>query len=168
MMAPTTDPTVALLTPNILADIEKVLAAAYPHEGCGIIVETPAGEPKVLVSTNLTEHMRDVDPDFYTRGAEDGYVLDTRLIVQAERREEVLRVIFHSHPDVGAYFSEEDHRKAVVDWGDGAEPAYPDVDYLVTAVNQGVVAEHVLFRYDNDQRRFVDVARQAPTQRNDA
>lgn len=160
------DPIVALLTPSVLAEIEAVLTAAYPHEGCGIIVETPAGEPKVLVSTNLTEHMRDVDPDYYTRGAEEGYVLDTRLIVQAERRDEVLRVIFHSHPDVGAYFSEEDHRKAVVDWGDGPEPAYPDVDYLVTAVNKGVVAEHVLFRYESGAGGFVDVARQAPARDN--
>lgn len=167
-MATATDPTVALLIPRVLAEIEAVLAKAYPHEGCGIIVETPTGDPKVLVSTNLTEHMRDVDPDYYTRGAEEGYVLDTRLIVQAERRDEALRVIFHSHPDVGAYFSEEDHRKAVVDWGDGPEPAYPGVDYLVTAVNRGVVAEHVLFRYDEAQRRFVDVARHAPTNEGEA
>ncbi|HHW78759.1 MAG TPA: hypothetical protein GX399_17285 [Xanthomonadaceae bacterium] len=51
-------------------------------------------------------------------------------------------VIYHSHPDVGAYFSDEDREKALFD----GVPIYP-VSYLVIDVRQGKAVEAVLFSY---------------------
>jgi proteasome lid subunit RPN8/RPN11 len=42
-------------------------------------------------------------------------------------------VIYHSHVDAGAYFSETDRRQALV----GGEPAYPNAVYVVTSVVAG-------------------------------
>lgn len=147
----------SVLEAQVLAQIEAVLERAYPAEGCGIVVVGGDGAVRVAASENLTEAMRAAQPELYTRGAENGYVLDGRLIVEAERRGEQLVAIFHSHPDVGAYFSAEDVARALVDWGDGPEPAYPGVDYLVTAVDAGRASESKLFRWDGAQ--FAEVAR---------
>ncbi len=151
-----TDFNVRALTPDILREIYSALAPVYPAEGCGIVTEDRAQIPKVVVSQNLTNSLNTLDPGQYSRRAENGYVLDTRLIVAAERAGEILRIIFHSHPDVGVYFSAEDTQKALVDWGDGPELAYPDVDYLVVAVNKGKVSHSGLFRYLD--KSFVEIA----------
>jgi proteasome lid subunit RPN8/RPN11 len=153
---PSTDVNVRALTPEILQKIYGALAPVYPAEGCGLVTEDRAGAPKVVVSENFINSLNALDPSQYSRRAENGYVLDTRLIVAAERAGETLKVIFHSHPDVGVYFSAEDTQKALVDWGDGPEPAYPDVDYLVVAVNQGKISHSGLFRYLN--KAFVEIA----------
>ena len=44
-----------------------------------------------------------------------------------------MAVIYHSHVDAGAYFSETDRRQALV----GGEPAYPGAVYVVTSVVRG-------------------------------
>jgi proteasome lid subunit RPN8/RPN11 len=152
------DPPLRALTPAVMAEIYAALAPVYPAEGCGIVVEGADGAPAVIVSDNLTDAMRRLDPTQYSRRAENGYVLDTRLIVAAERAGQTLRVIFHSHPDVGVYFSAEDTQKALVDWGDGPEPAYPDVDYLVVAVDKGAATRAGLFRFDLATQSFASVA----------
>jgi [CysO sulfur-carrier protein]-S-L-cysteine hydrolase len=41
-----------------------------------------------------------------------------------------VKVIYHSHIDAGAYFSETDRRQALM----GDEPVYPEAVYLVTSV----------------------------------
>jgi proteasome lid subunit RPN8/RPN11 len=63
--------------------------------------------------------------------------------------------IYHSHIEVGAYFSDEDARAAAPD----GELLYP-VEYLVVDVRQDGVHGAALFRFDAG--RFVEVARFAP------
>ena len=62
-------------------------------------------------------------------------------------------VIYHSHVDAGAYFSETDRRQALV----GEEPAYPDAVYVVTSVVDGVVATAAAFRWSAAARDFAAV-----------
>jgi len=55
-----------------------------------------------------------------------------------------VRCIYHSHVDVGAYFSEEDQRMALLD----GEPLYPDVEYLVVDVKAGESVRAEAFAWD--------------------
>ena len=63
----------------------------------------------------------------YNLGAKDLFFLDRAL----QKSERPVRVIYHSHVDVGAYFSAEDERAAVSE----GELLYP-VDYLVVDVRR--------------------------------
>ena len=63
-----------------------------------------------------------------------------------------VRVLYHSHLDVGAYFSETDAAAATMG---GDQPSYPEIFYLVTSVRQGIVDDHKLFRWDDTTRSFV-------------
>jgi len=62
-------------------------------------------------------------------------------------------VIYHSHIDAGAYFSETDRRNAML----GDEPTYPDATYVVTSVVDGRVDGMAAFRWDATQRDFTPV-----------
>ena len=64
-----------------------------------------------------------------------------------------MRVIYHSHVDAGAYFSETDRRNAMVD----GVPAYPRTTYVVVAVAAGRVAEVRAHRFSGGAGEFVEV-----------
>ncbi len=61
-------------------------------------------------------------------------------------------MLYHSHLDVGAYFSETD--AAAANMG-GDEPAY-DLAYLVVSVRAGTVDDSRLFVWDVAKRAFVE------------
>ena len=88
------------------------------------------------------------------RTAREGYYLDPLAYLkleQALRREgKRIKVIFHSHPDVGAYFSEEDRRQAM--WGE--RPLYPGMVYLVCGIKQGRPDGAVLATYNEATGAF--------------
>src|SRR5207249_735672 len=63
-------------------------------------------------------------------------------------------VIYHSHVDAGAYFSDTDKRQALI----GDAPAYPDAAYLVTSVVRGRVESVAAFRWDAARGDFLPVA----------
>jgi proteasome lid subunit RPN8/RPN11 len=81
----------------------------------------------------------------YNLGAKDLFFLDKSL-----RSPRPVAVIYHSHVDVGAYFSDEDARAAAPD----GELLYP-VDYLVVDVRADCVRGAKLFRFADG--RFVEV-----------
>src|SRR5207244_4350392 len=62
-------------------------------------------------------------------------------------------VIYHSHVDAGAYFSETDRRQALI----GDEPLYPGAAYLVTSVMRGRVDSVAAFRWDAARGDFLPV-----------
>ena len=67
-----------------------------------------------------------------------------------------VKVLYHSHLDVGAYFSPTDAQAATMG---GDEPPY-DLAYLVTSVRRGepgpTVDDHKLFVWDGASRSFVE------------
>jgi adenylyltransferase/sulfurtransferase len=71
----------------------------------------------------------------------------------AERAGERHVAIVHSHPDVGAYFSEEDRKMAL---GGGESPLWPDVDYLVVSCKAGGVDDARLYRWDPGTSDFAE------------
>jgi proteasome lid subunit RPN8/RPN11 len=63
-----------------------------------------------------------------------------------------VKVLYHSHLDVGAYFSDTD--ASVARMGQD-EPPW-DLCYLVTSVRQGIVDDRKLFVWDPQARAFIE------------
>ena len=64
-----------------------------------------------------------------------------------------MRVIYHSHVDAGAYFSETDRRNALVD----GQPAYPGTTYVVIEVREGRAQDARAFRWDDPRSDFAEL-----------
>ena len=87
----------------------------YPEEACGFI-SGPEGENPESFSVhpmeNIINRLHQEDPENHPRTAKDGYMIDPLEQLKLERQLKEsghqIRVIYHSHPDVGAYFSEKD------------------------------------------------------------
>lgn len=139
------------MTQALPAEVLRAIAAhanaTYPAECCGIVVADRAGMPTFVPIANIagTEEARATS----RRTGRDGYVMDPKALLAAlstaEEEGGALRVIVHSHPDVGAYFSQEDRDMAL---GGGSEPLWPGIDYLVVSCRNGTVDDARLYSWD--------------------
>jgi proteasome lid subunit RPN8/RPN11 len=93
------------IAPEAWSIIERHLEAAYPNEGCGILLGTDTDamrEGQVAIPCR----------NAYEGGQKDRFELDPAEQIAAERRARELGLsvvaIFHSHPDCDAYFSSTD------------------------------------------------------------
>lgn len=75
-----------------------------------------------------------------------------RELQAAEARGDELLVVYHSHPDAGAYLSRTDVSAALD--GDGA-PLWPGVSHLVVSVRDGAAREAALYAFDAGSGSFV-------------
>ena len=130
----------------------------YPIETCGILTGPKNQKEKVTgihPCRNLQDEYHAQDPASFPRTARTAYFIDPRelLRIQKESREKDLEmcVIYHSHVDAGAYFSEEDQRIALSE----GKPAYPGVSYLVVSVTERKAGEMALFSWDEKTGSFV-------------
>jgi proteasome lid subunit RPN8/RPN11 len=135
------------ITRDVLAELDAHAVAEYPNESCGFLTgpaDAPARVDRALRAANLADKYHRVDPATFPRTARTFYMIDARLIVQSfeqgARAGQPVKAIYHSHCDVGAYFSAEDQAGAAPD---GAL-AYPVV-YVVTSVRDGVVDDRKVF-----------------------
>jgi proteasome lid subunit RPN8/RPN11 len=135
--------------------------AAYgrDEEACGFLVG-PASDPLAVASAvameNRANKLHKLDPETYPRTGRMYFDIDplkfARAIEQGEARGEPVKVLYHSHLDVGAYFSDTDASAAKMG---GDEPAY-DLAYLVVSVRGGTVDDSKLFIWDEQARVFVE------------
>jgi proteasome lid subunit RPN8/RPN11 len=103
----------------------------YPQECCGLLFS----DGTVRRARNIQGELHDSDPAVYPRDATRGYTfsLEDLLILEGSFSTDRPAVaIYHSHPDVGAYFSDEDRDKALF----SGVPIYP-VSYVVVDVRSG-------------------------------
>lgn len=135
--------------PVDLSPILRHLEAAYPNEGCGLVLRAPDGTLRVRPMRNAYDRYHAVDPQTYPRTSRTAYLFDGKEQLEvgreADARGESVACIFHSHADVGAYFSEEDAAMAAPD----GEPLHPGVVYLVVAVDQGRATAAKLYRWQD-------------------
>ena len=93
------------IAPEAWPVIETHLEAAYPNEGCGILLGTENGGTRQAVIAIPCRNA-------YDGGQKDRFELDPAEQLAAERRARELGLsvvaIFHSHPDCDAYFSSTD------------------------------------------------------------
>jgi adenylyltransferase/sulfurtransferase len=143
-------PTSPLELPDDL--LEEVYAHAdsgYPEEVVGFLVgpleAARCDEVRRCLNLQSTEKARSIVPG---RSAERAYELgpkDQLFLARSERAARQVKVIYHSHPDVGAYFSGTDREVALM----GAdEPAYGWVRYLVVDAQKDRARGCKLFAWD--------------------
>ena len=118
----------------------------YPEEACGLVVET-AGVLSAMCLENLQNKLHKLDPERYPRTAATAYNMDPRAFMKVDDAGGIVRAIFHSHPDRGAYFSDEDVLSALGGDPDG-EPILPGVDYLVISARESGCDDAKLFSWD--------------------
>ncbi len=158
-----TFPALSIKTKNLkipeawIQQISKQAEAEYPHECCGLILcetKNPQVLTRVVPCRNRQEDYHKQDPAAFPRTAGQAYWVDPQelLSIHKSMRKtgEQIRVIYHSHMDAGAYFSEEDQRMAL----DEGRPVYPGVDYLVMAVKKGKTHDSKLYCWDASTKQF--------------
>jgi len=140
---------------TILRDGEK----AAPREACGFLFGAPDGPiAEAVPIRNAAEEMRAESPGEFQRSAETGYVMDPkeqlRALRAADEKGFTVRGVYHSHVEVGAYFSAEDRTRALFD----GEPMFPDAVWVVADIRQkrGVGAK--AFAWNPSGREFVEIA----------
>lgn len=146
------------IPPDFLQRVRAQAEKDYPNETCGILIG-PIREAEKITALYPCRNVQDAyhaeAPDAFPRSARTAYFMDPRdlLRIQREAREQgcEMRVIYHSHVDAGAYFSEEDQRVALLE---GKEPAYPGVSYLVVSVKQGKSQEMCLYSWNGMEGTF--------------
>ena len=145
----------------ILARVDEEARAAYARdeESCGLI-RGPATDAlradEVVPMENRANKLHALDPETYPRTGRMYFDIDPMKFARAVREGEAngrpMKVLYHSHLDVGAYFSDTDASAATAG---GEAPTY-DLAYLVTSVRQGVVDDRKLFVWDTSRRAFVE------------
>ena len=103
---------------------------------------------------NRANKLHALDPEAYPRTGRMYFDIDSMKFQSAIARGATegrpVKVLYHSHLDVGAYFSPTDAEVAKM--GGDAPPF--DLAYLVTSVRNGVVDDHKLFVWEPEQRVF--------------
>ncbi len=145
---------------HLLDAIYRHALSEYPSECCGIVIgkkEIPDHFEMVFPCRNLQDEMHAKSPSDFPRTSKNAYFIDPNdlLRIQKMSRERgmELKIIYHSHTDAGAYFSEEDKRQAL----DQGEPVYPGVRYLVVDVTEREVRGVKLFEWNNAKKCFVEI-----------
>ncbi len=146
---------------SVLDQVDEEARRAYARdeESCGFLVG-PASDGRridgIVPMINRANALHRLDPEAYPRTGRTYFDIDSMKFESAIRRGEAegrpVKVLYHSHLDVGAYFSDTDAAAATIG---GAEPAY-DLAYLVTSVKGGQVDDHKLFVWDPKARAFVE------------
>jgi proteasome lid subunit RPN8/RPN11 len=134
---------------------------AKGEEACGYLTG-PSEEERFVDDAvplaNLANRYHAMDPETYPRTGRTYFLIDPLKFAKAVETSEAsgrpMRVLYHSHLDVGAYFSDTDAAAATMG---GDKPSYEELLYLVTSIRQGVVDDHKLFAWDDDKKAFVEV-----------
>lgn len=133
-----------MIPPAILDAIYEQARDEFPEECCGYLVGH--GETmQVRRCKNRQNQLHALDPEAHPRTAANAYNIGGRELLDLVRSfegDDPATIIYHSHPRVGAYFSEEDTRAAIA-------AGYP-VDYLVVDAQDDEVKGAVLFRRNGD------------------
>ena len=163
------------ISKQILSAIEAASCEAYAgglaidggHEGeeaCGVIAG-PAGD--LLGDTqeqipNLANRYHAMDPADYPRTGRTYFLIDplkfSKRLRAAEEAGRPVKVLWHSHLDCGAYFSETDAQTALAG---GDEPSY-DLAFLVVSVRGdgkgggAHVDDRKLFVWSANENKFVE------------
>lgn len=141
--------------------LEAIYAHArrdYPSECCGMVFgpRDRALADRAHPCENVQNRLHAEDPERFSRDARTAYAFDARDIFRLQkslRTDEPAKLVYHSHADVGAYFSDTDQAAAAFD----GEPAYP-VEYLVVDVRADGVHGAKQFAWHPDQKKYVEIA----------
>jgi [CysO sulfur-carrier protein]-S-L-cysteine hydrolase len=146
---------------RLLAEVDEEARRAYvrDEESCGFLVgpvEDGRRLDGMVPMINRANALHRLDPEQYPRTGRTYFDIDSMKFENAIRRGEAegrpVKVLYHSHLDVGAYFSATDAEVAKMGQG---EPPW-DLAYLVTSVRKGEVDDRKLFVWDPARRSFLE------------
>jgi proteasome lid subunit RPN8/RPN11 len=154
----------------VLDRVDEEARAGYlrDEESCGFLLgpaATPLAVDGVLPMENRANKLHALDPEAYPRTGRMYFDIDALAFAKRVRAQEALgqpvKVLYHSHLDVGAYFSATD-AAAALGGEESEEPPY-DLAYLVTSVRGGDgaaprVDDRRLFVWHEATRAFVETA----------
>jgi proteasome lid subunit RPN8/RPN11 len=131
----------------VMDDIEQHALEEYPSEACGFVTG-PADEPAVLDASQREENEADkyhkLDPVTFPRTSNTYFKINelraARTFEQGQAAGRPVKVIYHSHCDAGAHFSDED----AATFANGGELMWPCA-YIVVSIMDGKVAERRLW-----------------------
>src|SRR5262245_45297093 len=108
-------PTLPVLPSHVLTEIYAHARGTYPEECCGFLIgpRDSATIDEVRRCVNEQNRYHTLDPERFPRTAREAYYLggkDLRFLLESGNSQRPVKIIYHSHPDVGAYFSAEDTR----------------------------------------------------------
>ncbi len=135
------------IAPEVLADIEAHALASYPSECCGF-VSGPASEVALLDASQREENEADkyhkLDPETFPRTSRTYFKINELRAAKAfdagDKNGRPIKVIYHSHCDAGAYFSQEDAATFASD----NQLMWPCA-FIVVSVQDGQIAERKLW-----------------------
>ena len=130
----------------------------YPAECCGILTQEADGGQRVHRCRNIQDRLHRSDPEAHPRTSRTAYRMDDLqvhgILSDTEEGGGRLAVLYHSHIDCDAYFSEEDRTAALF----MDEPTYPGVVHLVVSVVEGEVRGSRGFLWDDGERDFAEIS----------
>ena len=146
---------------DVLAAVYRESRAAYPAECCGWLTGPEDGNG--VDAVRPAENAQDSDAliPIKDRTSERAYsfnLADIQSLDDSFSSASPARIIYHSHPNGRAYFSETDREVATQPpaWGGG--PVFP-VQQLVVGIDAQRVVEAALFGWSDDAGGFVELAR---------
>jgi proteasome lid subunit RPN8/RPN11 len=148
-----------IVTAPALAEIYAQAQREYPKECCGMVFgpRAEAVADRVRPCVNIQDQLHAEDPVQNPRDARTAYNLgasDLFALQKSLRGDTPAKIVYHSHVDVGAYFSDTDQAAARMD----DEPAYP-VEYVVVDVKSDGAHGAAQFAWDAAKKTYVEVRR---------
>ena len=167
-----------MVEPELIETIKRRCEKAYPEEACGIITGLPDNpdSDRVVPCENIQELTHNLGQKQHETAGE-AYIMDSVQLLEIlsvmEKRGEILKAIYHSHPDSEAAFSSADYDRAVhyVDETGHAssaknmesphpavpKPIYTDILHIIVSVNHGRAGKARFFRWNELLLDFTEV-----------
>jgi len=146
---------------RVVDAIYRHAVAAYPSECCGVITGKKNDGASFEMSfpcRNLQDEMHVSDPQRFPRTSKTAYFLDPKDMLNIQKisrkKDQELKVIYHSHVEVGAYFSEEDKKQATYD----SKPIFPGVLFLVIDITKNSVRGAKIFTWNAPSKNFDELS----------
>ena len=150
-------PTPYTFDERTLAEIHAHGRETYPDECCGVVVDVAGSGETVVRLRNVQDEMHTKDPARYPRTARIAYTPHAGDFKRAhelwEREGNRLLAFYHSHPEHGAYFSDEDVAQATP----FGEPSYPEAIQIVVSVYAREVKDVKAFGWSEGAGAYVEI-----------
>jgi proteasome lid subunit RPN8/RPN11 len=111
------------ITVEGIREIYRLAIEQHPQECCGLILQQG-----IRPCQNIQNQLHQSDPVNYPRNAATAFTFsatDALFLSRNINSDNPVKIIYHSHPDVGAYFSHTDKTNALYE----GQPIYP-IDHL--------------------------------------
>lgn len=142
------------------SSMDRIIAQAeseFPFECCGFVIGGDSSE-EVRPIANIQNRKHAENPAVFQRDARTAFLMDPKqhlaVMNEIDDRKLRLKIVYHSHPDHDAYFSETDRRQACS--FDPEEPDYPDTVYIVISIMGGKFRRAAAFVWDGASKSFVE------------